>query len=54
MYVACEQGEGNERKREKREPVEMARDLDFQMSVIYVIFKSTIRVADTIKTANFE
>ena len=36
-FVACEQAEGKERG--KREPVEMAKDFDFQMPVIYAMFK---------------
>ena len=50
--IACEQGEGKERGRGKREPVGMAKDFDFQMPVIYVIFKLTIQVASTIETTN--
>ena len=39
MYsIACEQGEGKERRRGKREPVGMAKDFDFRMPVIYVMF----------------
>ena len=52
--VACERGEGKERGGGKREPVEVAKNFDFQMPVIYVIFKLTIRVASPTTTANFE
>ena len=54
IRLACEQGEGKERRRGKWKPLEMAKDFDFQMSVIYVIFNFTIQVASTTTTANFE
>ena len=38
---------------EKREPVGMAKDFDFQMPVIYVMFRLAIQVAST-TTTNFE
>ena len=41
-------GGGGKEKR-KKEPVGMAKVFDFQMQVIYVIFKSTIRVVSTTK-----
>ena len=44
-------GEGKEKR--NREPVEMAKVFNFQMPVIYVMFKLIIRVASTIRTANF-
>ena len=49
LKLACEQGEGigKEGGRGKREPVGMAKDFDFQMPKIYVIFKLTIQVART-------
>ena len=50
--IACEQGEGKERGRGKREPLGMAKVFDFQMPVIYVMFKLTIQVASTTETAN--
>ena len=31
--LACEQGEGKERGKEKREPVELPKDFDFHMPV---------------------
>ena len=34
------------------EPVGMAKDFDFQMPVIYVMFKLTIWVASTTRTVN--
>ena len=47
LTIACEQGKGKERGREKREPIGMTRDFDFQMPVI-------IWEASTTTTANFE
>ena len=53
--VACEQGEEKERGGGRRELVGMAKDFDFQTTVIYVMFKLTIWVASrTTTTANFE
>ena len=52
--VACEQGVGKEREGGKREPVGVAKNFDFQMPVIYVMFELTIRVASPAATANFE
>ena len=43
----CEQGEGKEMGREKREPLGMEKDFNFQMPVIYIMFKLTIWVAST-------
>ena len=42
---------GRKKEEDKREPVGMAKDFDFQMLVIYVMFKSTIQVASTTTTA---
>ena len=39
---ACEQREGKERGKKKREPVGMAKHFYFQMPVLYVMFKLTI------------
>ena len=52
--LACEQGEGKERGKEKREPVEMPKDFNFHMLVIDVMFKLTYWVASTTTAANFE
>ena len=52
--LACEQGEGKERGKEKREPVEMPKDFDFHMPVIDVMFKLSYWVASTTTAANFE
>ena len=52
--LACEQGEGKERGKEKREPLEMPKDFDFHMPVIDVMFKLTYWVASTRTAANFE
>ena len=51
---ACEQGVGKERGRGQREPAGTAKVFDFQMPVIYVMFKLTIRVASATRTAYFE
>ena len=38
--LACEQlAAGKEREKEKKRPVGMAKDFDFQMLVTYVVFK---------------
>ena len=42
-FTACEQGKGKERGKWKKEPVRTAKDFDFQMPVIYFMFKLTIR-----------
>ena len=42
--MSCQQGEGKVGGRRKREFVLMAEDFNFQMPVIYVIFKLTIQV----------
>ena len=42
-----------ERGKEKREPVRMTKNFDFQTPVIYVVFKLTILVASTTTTANW-
>ena len=39
---------------EKREPVEMSKNVDFHMLVIDVMFKLTYWVASTTTAANFE
>ena len=52
LCLACEQGEGKERGREKRLHVGMAKDFHFQMLVIYVMFKLTILVASTVYNNN--
>ena len=45
--LACEQpAAGKEGEKEKR-PVGMAKDFDFQILVIYVVFKLTIQVEST-------
>ena len=41
--LACEQREGKERGRRKRELVGMGKDIDFRIPAIYVMFKLTIR-----------
>ena len=46
-------GNGNERGRRKREPVGMAKDFNFQIPVVYVMFKLTIHVTSTLTTTNF-
>ena len=51
--LACEQEQGKERGRGKREPVGMAKDFNFQTQIIYFMFKLSIWVAST-TTANFE
>ena len=53
LGLACEQEQGKERGRGKREHVGMAKDFNFQMPVIYFMLKLTIWVAST-TTANFE
>ena len=50
--IGCEQTEEKETGRGKREPVGMAKDFDFQMSVVYVMFRLTIWVASTTRTVN--
>ena len=47
-------GGGGGKEKRKREPVGMVKVFDFQMPVIYVIFKSTIRVVSTTTTDYFE
>ena len=42
VSLACEQGQGEETGRGKREPVGMVKDFDFQMPVICVMSKLTI------------
>ena len=51
--MACEQPAGKERGREKKRPAGMAKDFDFQMPVIYVVFKLTIQVESTTTPSNF-
>ena len=55
--LACEQGKGKERGKGKRESVgqcrRMAKDFNFQMPVIYFMFKLTIWVTST-ATAKFK
>ena len=52
--LACEQWGGGGKEKRKREPVGMAKVFSFHMPVIYVIFKSTIRVVSTTTTDYFE
>ena len=53
--LACEQGSLGEGKRKrKKEPVGMVKVFDFQMTVLYVMFKLTVRVTSTTRTTNFE
>ena len=52
--LACEQGEGKEGGKEKREAVEMPKDFDFHMLVIDVMFELTYWVASTTTAASFE
>ena len=40
------------RRKEEKGPVGMAKDFDFQMLAIYVMFKLTIQVASITTTAN--
>ena len=47
-----DQGEG--KRKRKKEPVGMVKVFDFQMTVLYVMFKLTVRVASTTRTTNFE
>ena len=54
LPLACEQGDGKEAKKGKREPVRMAKDFDFEMLTIDVIFKLTIWVTGTTTTNNSE
>ena len=42
MFASLERGSG------KREPVGMAKDFDFQMLVILVMFSLTIQVTSTV------
>ena len=42
------------RGRGKGEPLGMAKDFDFQIPLIYLMFILTIRVASTTTAANFE
>ena len=42
-----------ERGKGKREPAGMAKDFDFQMLVIYVMFKLTVQLACTTTTSDF-
>ena len=52
--LACEQGEGKEGGKERREAVEMPKDFDFHMPEINVMFKLTYWVASTTTAASFE
>ena len=52
--LACEQKEEKERGRGKREPVGMAKDFDFQMPAIYVMFKLSIWVASKTTISNMK
>ena len=44
---------GRKGEKGQREPVGMAKDFDFQMSVVYVMLKLTIQVASTTTAINF-
>ena len=42
------------KEEEEKEPVGMVKVFDFQMTVLYVMFKLTVQVASTTRTTNFE
>ena len=50
--LACEQGEGKEREEEKG-ACRNRQGFDFQMTVLYVMFKLTVQIASTTRTTNF-
>ena len=52
--LACEQEEGKGKRKRKKEPVGMVKVFDFQMPVIFVMFKLTVRFTSTTRTTNFE
>ena len=45
--LTCEQPAARKERERKKRPVGMAKDFDFQMLVIYVVFKLTIQVDNT-------
>ena len=50
--LGCEQGEGKEGGKEKRDPEELPKDFDFYMPVIDVMFKLTYLLANTTTARN--
>ena len=51
--LACDGEREGRVEEEKQEPVEIAKDFNFQMVVIFVMFKSTIEVISTTTTTGF-
>ena len=53
-FIACETGIGEGKGKRKKGAHRNDQVFRFQMPITYVVFKLTIRITSTTKTANFE